>query len=124
MKIHISILLFFFVLVNNAQKNSITLPKSNEAIKVKSFTPILSIYVDKNYDVYLEDKKVSLDNLLSLVLKERNRLPLENRLRLKTFIYVDKNVNYDFIDEIKTQLASVNFINLVYKTNTIEEKTF
>ncbi|MBV7269345.1 hypothetical protein [Winogradskyella luteola] len=35
---------------------------------------------------------------------------------------MDKNANYSTLDIIKTQLASVHFKQLYYKTNTIEDK--
>ncbi|WP_299130721.1 hypothetical protein, partial [uncultured Winogradskyella sp.] len=44
------------------------------------------------------------------------------QMSLKIFLYIDKNVDYNVVDEIKTQLASAYFEKLCYKTNSIEDK--
>jgi hypothetical protein len=42
--------------------------------------------------------------------------------RIKVYLYKDKSVNYTIVDKIKTQLASTDFYQIDYKTNSILDK--
>ncbi len=120
MKLLISFLLFTTVL--NAQVSSIELPEGEDEIKINRFTPLLSIYVDENNEVYLEKEPIRVFDLAKELSYLRYKMPFEVQMRIKVFLYVDNNSSYSVIDEIKSQLASAYFERLYYKTNSIEDK--
>ena len=119
----LSLIYIFFLLSNlKAQIGSIELPKGNEKIKINYTTPIVSIYVDKKNTVYLEKEQVEISDLGKHLNYIRYKLPLEHKVFIKIFLYIDEKVSYKIIDKIKTEIASVYMYNIYYKTGSIEDK--
>ncbi|WP_292947336.1 biopolymer transporter ExbD [Olleya sp. UBA1516] len=123
LKITISIMLFS-VFGLNAQIQSIQLPKGEDVISISktSITPIYSLYVDKHESIYLEDEAIALSDLAKTLSYNRSQLEEMQKHQVKIFLYIDQSVKYTIVDKIKTELASANFYNLVFKTNTIKDK--
>ncbi|WP_299891557.1 biopolymer transporter ExbD [uncultured Lacinutrix sp.] len=124
------IIKFLFILIifnacstsKNYTRNNINLPKGIEKIKVNSATPFYSIYVDKNEKVYLEKEEINIYNIAKILSYNKSKLPEELRFRVRIHLYIDQQVNYNIVDEIKTQLASIYLYNIYYKTNSIDDK--
>ncbi len=116
-------LIYLFCISLNAQIQSIKLPKGDDVITISknNITPIYSIYVDKNKTIYLEKEKVELADLAKTLAYNRSQLDEWLKLQVKIFLYVDQSIKYSVLDKIKTELASANFYNLVFKTNTIND---
>jgi len=115
-------LLLVFTMVVNSQISSLELPKGEDKIKISTVTPIVSIYVDKNNHVYLEKEPIKICDIGKNLSYIRYKLPIEVQTRIKLFLYIDKNSDYNTLDDIRTQLASAHFSRLYYKTNSIEDK--
>ena len=120
--------ILLFVLIHNAllyaQVETIILPKGDSSIRISktSITPFFSIYVDKNETIYLEGKRIELYNLAKTLAYNRSKLNHEWQFNIKIYLYLDVALEYTIVDKIKTELASVSFVNLYFKTNTIEDK--
>lgn len=125
MRLKITIgIIWFCVFGLNAQIHSIQLPKGEDLISISktSITPIYSLYVDKKESIYLEDEANALSDLAKALAYNRSQLEELQKFHVKIFLYIDQSVKYTIVDKIKTELASANFYNLVFKTNTIEDK--
>ena len=125
MRLKITIgMIWFCVFGLNAQIQSIQLPKGEDVISVSktSITPIYSLYIDKNESIYLEDEAIALSDLAKTLVYNRSQLEELQKFQVIIFLYIDQSVKYTIVDKIKTELASANFYNLVFKTNTIEDK--
>lgn len=125
MRLKITIgMIWFCVFGLNAQIQSIQLPKGEDVISVSktSITPIYSLYIDKNESIYLEDEAIALSDLAKTLAYNRSQLAELQKFQVKIFLYIDQSVKNTIVDKIKTELASANFYNLVFKTNTIEDK--
>lgn len=125
MRLKITIgMIWFCVFVLNAQIQSIQLPKGEDVISISktNITPIYSLYIDKQETIYLEDEAVALSDLAKTLAYNRSQLEEMQKHQVKIFLYIDQSVKYTIVDKIKTELASANFYNLVFKTNTIKDK--
>lgn len=125
MRLKITIgMIWFCVFGLNAQIQSIQLPKGEDVISISktSITPIYSLYIDKNESIYLEDEAIALSDLAKTLAYNRSQLAELQKFQVKIFLYIDQSVKNTIVDKIKTELASANFYNLVFKTNTIEDK--
>ncbi|PKG50397.1 ExbD/TolR family protein [Olleya sp. 1-3] len=125
MRLKITIgMIWFCVFGLNAQIQSIQLPKGEDVISISktSIAPMYSLYIDKNESIYLEDEAIALSDLAKALAYNRSQLEELQKFQVKIFLYIDQSVKYTIVDKIKTELASANFYNLVFKTNTIEDK--
>ena len=125
MRLKITIgMIWFCVFGLNAQIQSIQLPKGEDVISISktSITPIYSLYIDKNESIYLEDEAIALSDLAKTLAYNRSQLEELQKFQVIIFLYIDQSVKYTIVDKIKTELASAYFYNLVFKTNTIEDK--
>ncbi len=114
--------LLVFTVILNSQVPSIELPKGDNEIKINRFTPVISIYVDKKNDVYLEKEPINVCDVAKELSYTRYKMLSHAQMSLKIFLYVDRSADYSVVDEIKTHLASAYFEKLCYKTISIEDK--
>ncbi|WP_347923564.1 biopolymer transporter ExbD [Pontimicrobium sp. SW4] len=121
---HLFSLIFIILIVpiTKAQTSKIELPLGIEEIKVNYTSPIISIYVDKENAVYLEEEQIEISELGKRLSYIRYKLPIEDIVFTKVFLYIDKVVPYKIIDKIKTEIASVYMYNTYYKTGSVEDK--
>ena len=100
-------LLFFCIAVHfcKAQISSIQLPHSDQEIKISKRKPslIVSIYVDKAMQLYLEGKNVNIDEINPRLEEILNSYNPRTSI-LVFYLYIDKSVPYSLVDKIKTCL--------------------
>ena len=109
-------------MISLAQVDSIRLPKGDETIKLKIGRPLFSIYVDANHKIYFEKEPIALSEIAKELDYLRYKLPDYLQMRVAIFLYVDERAAYTIVDSIKTELASVNFDHIYFKTNSIEDE--
>ena len=107
----------------NAQIETIKLLENNKIIKInKKFTPVYSIYVDKNNSVFFDKRPIQVHEIAKKLSYYRYKLPFEYQTRIKVILYIDKGLKYSILDKIKTELANCYLYNIAYKTNSIEDE--
>lgn len=119
MKRYILILLVFQI--SHSQTN-LDLPISDYEIDYKYLTPISSIYVYDNGEIYLEKEIVKISELGKILFKTKSQFPFENQNSIQVHLLADKSTDFKVIDSIKTQISSAR-LNLYYRTNDIDDIT-
>lgn len=123
MKNRLLLFSFFICLLNTyGQIDKIIMPKGNEQLDIKRLTAFYSIYVDKNESVFFEKEPIKIHDIGKLLTYKTYKLPDWDVNHLQIHLYIDKEVNYDLVDKIKTEIASANLNKVVYKTNSVEDK--
>ncbi|WP_299212662.1 biopolymer transporter ExbD [uncultured Dokdonia sp.] len=115
---------FFCVSIFNAQVKSIELPEGEQEVKITRVTPVLSFYIDKLENIYLEKERITLNNIALKLDQAIKTIPEQNRLRTVIFLYIDKQTPYSTVDKLKTEIASLDVRKIVYKMGSIEDKDF
>lgn len=115
---------FLFVSISNAQVKSIELPEGEQEVKITRVTPVLSFYIDKFENIYLEKEPINLNDIGLKLDQAIKTIPEQNRLRTVIFLYIDKQTPYSTVDKLKTEIASLEVRKIVYKTGPIEDKDF
>ena len=121
MKTFFKLYIFLCISSSYSQISTIELPKGEEKISIERLVPIISIYMDRDSNMYLEDKPVTIYELGKELKYIVNQIPNHFKWRLRVFLYIDKQITYQWIDRIKTEVASVGLKSLVYKTNTLND---
>lgn len=116
------LLILFYSILSNAQKQKINLPKGEEIIKVNSAIKFFSLYVFKDNSMILENEPISLGELGKISLYYKSKTQIEFQPFVRIHLYIDKDVNYNFVDKIKTQLASAGFYYIYHKLNSTQDK--
>lgn len=100
------------------QKENITLPNIKSEVKYSktTITPIFSVYVNTNKEVYFENQKVPVEKLGDTIFKYKNQFSPYKTLILQVHILADKKVDYSLIDKVKTQIHSAKHHRLIYRT--------
>ncbi|GGG36266.1 hypothetical protein GCM10011344_41430 [Dokdonia pacifica] len=124
MKIICIAFFFLFVSISDAQVKSIELPEGEQEVKITRVTPVLSFYIDKLENIYLEKEPINLNDIGLKLDQAIKTIPEQNRLRTVIFLYIDKQTPYSTVDKLKTEIASLNIRKIVYKTGSIEDKDF
>lgn len=96
------LLLVFFMLTSHFIKEpavKISLPKS-ETSEDETVETLKTIYISKEQEIYVMDKKVDLENL-NLALKEVSNGKNKNFIRIKADKTVDLGLVIYVIDEVK-----------------------
>ncbi|MEO1029906.1 MAG: biopolymer transporter ExbD [Bacteroidota bacterium] len=109
-------------MISLAQVDSIRLPKGDETIKLRNTTPLFSIYVDADNNVYFEKEPIVMHKIVKKLAYTRYKLPEHLKPHATIFLYIDEQTAYTTVDEIKTQLASAYFDRIYLKTNSIADK--
>ncbi|HIP34121.1 MAG TPA: hypothetical protein EYG89_05305 [Bacteroidia bacterium] len=118
-------LLFIFISSNtHSQINSIQLPEYNKEINFYNATPIISFYITKNNNIFIEKEKVDIYNVEKNIAYYKYKLPFQLKIRIRAFLYIDNEVDYKIIDKIKTYLARNEVRHIIYKTNSTKDKDF
>jgi len=125
----IAFIFTFLLLINPsfAQLKDIKLPES-EGFEIKypknTVTPILSVYVNKKGEVFLENIKLdSLPQLGNNIIDHRSKLDPSQIPFLRIFLHADSGLNYIVINRVKSELSSSYVGDLFYRTNHIEDIT-
>ncbi|MFY0629862.1 MAG: hypothetical protein JXR05_05735 [Flavobacteriaceae bacterium] len=110
-----------------SQQKDIKLPKS-EGFEIKypknTITPILSVYINKKEEVFLEDIKIdSLPELGNYIIEHRSKLDPSLVPFVLMFLHADSELKYSIIDKIKSELSSAYVWRVFYRTNHIEDIT-
>ncbi|MHA7056065.1 ExbD/TolR family protein [Aquimarina sp. M1] len=101
--------------------DQIQLPTGGEKINLKHTTPLLSFYVTKNQEVYLENKKLDFYEEIYYALEKKKHTELEELTPfIRILLYADKEVKYKTIDRIKSEIGAV-FRTIYYQTGNIKD---
>ena len=92
--------------VYSQPKNKINLPQGGEQITFEKTTPLLSIYVTANQEVYVESTRILFFEEIPLFIKKNWELVNPNIESLfRVLLYADQNTDYKFIDQLKSYIA-------------------
>lgn len=99
-------------------KSNITLPKGGDLMKFNSITGLYSIYITKNQEVYIDDRK--LEYFQDINYTYFNQLYKNSSFGFpRVLLYADVDTPYRFISEVKDYIPSC--LRIFHMTDNIDD---
>lgn len=118
----------FIILINTlsifSQRDKMILPNGfGREIQFSNtfITPLFSVYLNKNKELYFEDKKLNFEQLGDTIFKYRNLIKPDLVISTIIQFYGDKNLSYRDVENVKDQLISASMLRFMYRTDNIED---
>ena len=126
MKINIYLFLFMISGICYSQIEKINLPSGYD-FKIKyspnNVTKIYSIYITKKGIISFERNRLSTKELGDFLFSEKTKFPKVNNRITKLLLYADINVDYNYIDAVKSAISSAKINSVYYRTNSLDDIT-
>lgn len=118
--------LFFFMFVTHMRMVDATVdinvPQGKNLEKVSRRSSTITLFVTNDGKVFADGKILQIDDVADYIVAERRKMPSEQVRDIRVNIKADKDAKMNTLNSIRSQLRTINVLNVSYSATEQIEK--